>query len=284
MAFSHTVIDPRVTATFKPDHEAEYANQIEIQGTYLSWVVPGPRRPKKPPKKRGRVSTFSRAARLRMICLFNRLDWERIKNVLFLTMTYPDDVECENKTVFRRHRAEFWRKLEAYMGRQVCALWRQEWKPRKTGCRKDAFMPHMHYLILREQFISIEEITEMWKRTLGVQQAVCWIEQVESVQQARKYVAKYCAKESVNVPLSLLHTDAPAGGRQWGVNRKELLPMAEIFNLEGSEDDQLASLRDYLLAGREAVNEFGSRSFKVLGPLAVIARGILFDGTIDNQP
>lgn len=226
---------------------------------------------------------FSKAARLRMITLFNRLDPDSFTKVLFLTLTIPDTVDVSDLRRGKVHRAEFHRRLEHHQQDAVCGVWRQEWEKRKSGQLLGEYRPHYHIVILNQKWIDKEVIRDAWQQTLRVDYARTEIKEGKSKKNTLAYVAKYAAKVSEIVPLSLLHNGEQKGAKLWGTFRKEHLPFAEAFTYECAETNEIASLRDYVLDGQNPVNQWGNKSFKKFGTKAIEAREILFGSGLADQ-
>lgn len=95
--------------------------------------------------KRGRIATFSRASRRRMMLFLAKVRLADDNLPLFGTTTYPD--------LFPEEAAKFKRDLQAFLHRlkrrfpDGGILWRLEFKLRKSGENMGKLAPHFHWLL-----------------------------------------------------------------------------------------------------------------------------------------
>ena len=95
--------------------------------------------------KRGRIATFSRASRRRMMLFLAKVRLAEDNLPLFGTTTYPD--------LFPEETAKFKRDLQAFLHRlkrrfpEAGILWRLEFKQRKSGENIGKLAPHFHWLL-----------------------------------------------------------------------------------------------------------------------------------------
>jgi hypothetical protein len=95
--------------------------------------------------KRGRIATFSRASRRRMMLFLAKVRLAEDSLPLFGTTTYPD--------MFPEDAAKFKRDLQAFLHRlkrrfpEAGILWRLEFKQRKSGENIGKLAPHFHWLL-----------------------------------------------------------------------------------------------------------------------------------------
>ena len=195
---------------------------------------------------RGGVSTFSAKSRKRMLETIASLDEERIRVVIFLTLTYPDDAlpVTEQSSI---HLKNFLKRLKRRFP-EASALWRREWEDRKSGDFVGRMCPHFHFLFFNLPFIHHTEVNAHWRAVLGyagyirteIRMAATW-------RQAFAYVAKYMAKTpqppEAAAGCSLVYApywaaeeeqppdDAPPAfvstGRHWGVFNRSRLPLSK---------------------------------------------------------
>lgn len=236
-----------------------------------------------PGDKRGAITDFSPAARLRMMKHFHRIDYTNLPKPIFMTLTYPDDratPELPERNLHRQHMA---RRLEAATGKPIMCAWRIEWKMRLSGKLTDHVCPHWHWLILGHRFIDKDLVNRLWKKTIDWTD-YCRTETkaVDNSQVIPMYMAKYISKDCV--PLSLVndayHTKL---GRQFGWLRKDEIPLCPKHHyrrLSKAQVDALMSLADETLPWYD--ERFG-RSFTTLGEVSQdflrIINGEVLDGT-----
>lgn len=96
----------------------------------------------KPPAKRGKIKAFSRGSRTRLLKTGGRL--QKGKLPVFTTLTYPDDFPVT---------PERWRRDLAALRRRIIrqwpeagAIWKKEFKRRKSGVNARKVAPHYHQL------------------------------------------------------------------------------------------------------------------------------------------
>ncbi len=105
-----------------------------------------PEQGEKPDKsKRGRINSFSRQSRRRMMLFLAKVRLTEDNLPLFGTTTYPD--------IFPEETAKFKRDLQAFLHRlkrrfpDGGILWRLEFKRRKSGENVGKIAPHFHWLL-----------------------------------------------------------------------------------------------------------------------------------------
>lgn len=181
------------------------------------------------PGKRKEIQGFTPSARLRMLRTVAQINWDDVKDSLFITLTYPD--EYLRATSHERNQDRHWwfRSIENYLERKVGALWRLEWVPRKSGARSGQWEAHVHLIVFGVRYIPYQEVNRAWRVALG---AVGYVRtEVKRIQGGRdvaKYVSKYCSKKAE--ASSLVNTSyLNAPGRHWGIHRRELIPFADRF-------------------------------------------------------
>jgi hypothetical protein len=182
---------------------------------------------------RGKVTEFSKGARLRMIqemaSLIEYPNW-------WQDLTFPDCV-LENKTVEERSRfssavlARFKRRLESMpIFSKAWGHWRREWVNRKSGCLKGESCPHFHSLIGIPEGLPVsfevvgqvlahlwvdcicseQSITEEWRtKSVKVSTNRKSFRRLENQKMAQVYVSKYVAKVEEG-------SEDGSRGRYWG--------------------------------------------------------------------
>lgn len=142
---------------------------------------------------RGGVSEFSAKSRKRMLETMACLDNDRLRAVVFVTLTYPDDAPpfAEQTSV---HLKNFLKRLKRRFP-EASAIWRREWEDRKSGDHVGQMYPHFHFLFFNLPFVHHAEVNAHWREVLGYTGYLrTEIKMVRSWRQAFSYVAKYMAK------------------------------------------------------------------------------------------
>jgi hypothetical protein len=177
-------------------------------------------KPPPPTARRGKVTTFSKRSRKRLITLMKQLAPRgRVK---FITLTYQAIPSTKDAKKNLRAFIERLRRINP----GVSGIWRIEYQQRGAA--------HFHMLLFDLPYIPKEKIQEMWGQIINESTPFTRIEQVRSKRHAMSYVSKYIAKLSapaepenetedgsgfISVPY--LHA-----GRWWGFINKDLLPYA----------------------------------------------------------
>lgn len=161
--------------------------------------------------KRGAITRFSSASRLRLQKLLASFHRERFAGALFLTLTYPDDFPDMRRV--KRDLDVFLKRLRRKFP-AVGGIWRLELVDRKTGNNAGKYAPHLHLLVFGVEFISFEWLAETWFQVVGSGDmkhlgAGTSVERIRSYRHACFYVSKYLAK----VGDEVLFDDI---GRFWG--------------------------------------------------------------------
>lgn len=182
--------------------------------------------------KRGKVKPFTRASRLRFMRLLAAVLRDHLP--LFVTLTYPDIFPDE----LERLQADFKRFRARLAGQGGAAIWRREWKIRKSGARVGQVAPHYHLLLwgmTRRE--ALEFLPGAWyescgRLTLDHKKAGTSVEVARSWRQVTGYTSKYLAKaEDREITTRMDDRDC---GRSWGVINREAIPWAAEITLEVS--------------------------------------------------
>lgn len=186
--------------------------------------------------KRGKIVGFSRASRKRLIEFMAsaRTDGQ----LLFLTLTYPDEFPIGDVATWNAHMEAFRRRFERRYGGNYAGLWRQELKTRKSGENQGKVAPHCHMMIDTgipgTPDITVEKVDsygglvdkttsplsrefeawalQAWSEIVGSNderhaQRGAFAVAIRNRRHAYKYISKYVAKED---------DDDYAIGRRWG--------------------------------------------------------------------
>lgn len=188
---------------------------------------------------RGKIQTFSKSSRKRMIKTFAALE-EMPK--FALTLTFADDT-MSGKSI--TERAEFSTKTFRYLTQWInnhtefWAIWKREWEERKSGVLQGELCPHYHLLIggawdgseneltangfcgpWEKSYIGqARKILTEWVRFTGTEdpaalhvamheKSYAWL---DNARHANKYISKYMAK-LLDYDLS----EEESLGRFWG--------------------------------------------------------------------
>lgn len=113
------------------------------------------------PAKRGKIKGFSRASRSRLLKAVGRLKQNELP--VFVTLTYPDDFPVTPKR-WRRDLAALWRRIRRQWP-EAAAIWKKEFKRRKSGVNVGKVAPHYHKLLWMPEWVAngIEDWISHWK-------------------------------------------------------------------------------------------------------------------------
>lgn len=187
--------------------------------------------------KRGKVSKFSAKSRNRLMRTLAEV--ERNNLPCFVTLTYPA-VYSDDPKVWKRHLDTFIKRL-ARKFPKVCGVWKLEPQEREA--------PHFHILIWGGILWDLQMfVPQAWYEVVGSgdENHLAWhwgmlgngnkhcVQPVESQRGVFWYASKYMSKEVSNWD---------AGGRWWGVFKRELLPLGQVVNVEVTEDKAIEFIR-----------------------------------------
>lgn len=225
--------------------------------------------------KRGEITDFSKASRLRLLKKIATLDWSEAGPALFCTVTYPNRSKLLKAEEINTHLHLFRRAIEKITEKKLCILWRVEWVERKRGKHKGFIYPHLHFIFFRTNFIAWQEIRAAWKRAIGeIGYVRTDVERIENLRKCGYYVSKYCAKEGLSL-VNAAYLDSVHMGRQWGLLRPELYPSCE----ERTTRIELGELHDLIRAlsiqCRPVVAEMPD-SYTLLGPSAHVVSQLVW--------
>lgn len=202
-----------------------------------------------------------------MLKTVSRIAWQYLKAGLFVTLTFPDEVLPMD--AYRRNQARyvFFRSLEAYLGRNVSALWRIEWPARKSGKFLGSCCPHFHLIIFSVPFIPYGKVRSWWRQAIGYGDGPLDTK-VQSLSDKRHhavYVAKYAAKppELYLDSLSKINID----GRHWGIHRRPEVPWCETVTYDGLNDQQIERLKQVGYDNFRWYGEYAELGFSAFGIL-----------------
>lgn len=177
--------------------------------------------------KRGSITQWTSASRLRWMRLLAKVQWSTLPQPLWITLTYhgPDGYWPADPY---RHLHQWLQTIQSNHG-PMHYVWRLQWQARGA--------PHFHLVLwppnssnffckrayrqsLAYSWHEIADPTSKPHRTYGAK-----IEPLESYRHAARYIARYVAKESSQ-------DVATGSARRWGHSRN--LPVANALVLESS--------------------------------------------------
>ena len=228
-------------------HLSKKRGRIEIcaNGNLVKCQLPGIKPVGKRGANRGRVQGFSRKSRLNMMRTVSRLDSAR--KPLFFTLTYPDEFEnnLDGHEIKEVHLKKFWKRL-IYHSLEVSAIWKLEYKERKSGKHVGKLYPHFHLLVWGLYDVDIEIIREFvrnaWWEVCGElsrqhYDAGTRVERLRSYRGTMSYIAKYMGKmEGNNLKV----------GRWWGIMGRGNLPLAEVIVIDFLRKEDYERVIDFM--------------------------------------
>jgi hypothetical protein len=240
---------------------------------------------KKPPpiKEKGScITEFSPAARLRLLKFTATIDFKSIGKSLFLTLTYPDSVDWSDYTVRQQHKQLFLRKLEDYLGKQVCGLWRTEWMVRESGECVGEIAPHFHLLLFNVRWVPWQSVRSWWASVIHHEGYVrTEIRRARGARACGHYVSKYVAK--VPSDRSLVNDlNQGATGKHYGYVRPRSIPRASKQEITDPSPERIRFLWRYAIAAMPWAQIQCGESFTLLGRSAIAARRAMSDLGLDG--
>jgi hypothetical protein len=103
--------------------------------------------------KRGKIKGFSRGSRGRLLKTVGRLRQDVLP--VFVTLTYPDDFPVTPER-WQRDLAALWRRIKRQWP-EAAAIWKKEFKRRKSGVNAGKVAPHYHMMLWAAQLVAQEE-------------------------------------------------------------------------------------------------------------------------------
>ncbi len=217
-----------------------------------------------------------------MLKLIASLDWDRLKPALFITLTFPDAIVKNDCVSLTKWRAEFFRRMEKWAGKQVAAIWRLEWQVRKSGERCGQLMPHFHLIVFGVDYVHYSAVNEWWGKTLKYDGYLrTEVQGMTNERQLGYYVSKYAAKVSSSLVISTYLQIPP--GRKWGVVRKNLLPFFELKTMRVCLDEVTNMAKERVEEEKPGWIRDEDSGFVLMGTLAAEIGRILFvDHDLEN--
>jgi len=192
--------------------------------------------------KRGKISGFSRSAGRRMQRKMARIDREKMRLPLFVTLTYPAEFPSELKTS-KIHLHRFVERL-VYRWSDSAIVWRLE--PQRRGA------PHFHMMIYGVSYADLRSfVPQAWFEIAGGGDPnhLLWhlgklgnqhcVTRVKSWRGVRSYVSKYMTK-----PCDCEGWDNP--GRFWGIYNRDAMQWSPVALYDGLTRQQVVNLMRYM--------------------------------------
>jgi hypothetical protein len=215
--------------------------------------------------KRGVISGRSAASRRRLLDTLHSVNREAYNGAMFVTLTYPDEVEPIPEKVHRDLDCFSARLGRLYPGAAV--IWSQESKPRKSGEHVGKVYYHYHLITFGVTVLDPAWVSRAWFEIVNSGEAKhlaagTRVEMLRDSKQGIAYVAKYLSKEeSAETALPQLLAVASSfsfnvtwmwwqayvtatTGRTWGAFGRENLPIAFAYAI--LTDELFYSLRRQL--------------------------------------
>lgn len=193
--------------------------------------------------KRGCISRFSEAARLRMLRWVASVNWRRMTRGHFFSFGYADDVAHNTKEQRKRHIYEFHRDMEIYLGREIPLSWRIEWEPRKSGRFVGEILPHWHMIVAGTSFLDYRKLRASWCRITRTKQVPNMrFDRLKNGDAVSMYIAKYAAKSEDALLLGNL-SYGNITGKHYGYRRRNGFPMCKKTTFRDLTPDVVKRLR-----------------------------------------
>lgn len=252
-------------------------NEIHIQGKIIKFHRTPLTADLPKPAKRGQIKGYSPGSRRRLLDCIARLDWQRLNDGMFVTLTYPDEVAAVDMATATMQRTHFIRYVEKHLSEKTLMLWRKEHQRRKSGENKGISVQHFHLCIFTAKRIECWRINDWWKRSIQ------WPWNVQTHRKvltsgihAAFYFAKYLTVEKPQGILEYVsYLTKP--GRAWGWHRKELRPFLPHHSFVGITDEQWDSIMEQVLVYKPKAVTFGMESFTILGKDADDAAKVIYE-------
>ena len=180
--------------------------------------------------KRGDISTMSRASRRRLMYFLGTIKRDTTPD--FVTLTYPGSYEYDARTS-KKHLEAMRRRLERA---GMAAIWRLEYKVRRSGASEGESVPHYHLILWRNtaEYCCIRclrrWVARAWHEIAGGgdvdhAKAGTSVEVMRSWRGVMWYASKYICKVDVS--------SLPKGvGRMWGIINESILPVSAMTETE----------------------------------------------------
>ena len=181
--------------------------------------------------KRGPISGRSAQSRRRLLDTLHSVNKDAYFAALFLTLTYPDDIEPQPEKVHRDLDCLAERLRRRFPG--MSAVWSQEPKARKSGAHVGKVYFHYHLIVFGVERVDKDWLSKVWFDVVGSGnsahlRAGTQVQRLVSMKEGIGYVAKYLSKEQLD---ELEAAGFDRTGRTWGVFGRENLPVSIVYAL-----------------------------------------------------
>lgn len=194
------------------------------QGNFVEIRTTAKKRGRRYGGTRGRIKTFSRAARLRLLATINKIDWRIGKFPVMITLTYPDGYIGRKMADRTNDRENFISRVERYLGVNVTGIWRIEWQQRKSGARQGIPACHIHIVLTDLPWLHYSIVNDFWRQVIGYKGKHLSTDiRAKPGVSGAMYAVKYCAKPAVSCSL-VISAYLRMTGRHYGFVRKKNLP------------------------------------------------------------
>lgn len=172
--------------------------------------------------ERGKVTCFSKGSRRRM--MYRMAEIRRDVVPVFVTLTYPDEFPCDLE-LWTSHMQRLRMRI---IRKGWSAVWRREFKIRKSGRNVGEVAPHYHLLVWGTDCQELRRwISTAWWECCGQisddhLRAGTKVEILRSWRGVISYVSKYMAKVEEYPP------DLDSVGRAWGIINSKEIPWASV--------------------------------------------------------
>ncbi len=178
--------------------------------------------------KRGAIAGRSAQSRRRLLDKLHSVKRAAFNGALFVTLTYPDEVDPKPEKV-HRDLGCFERRLRRLYPKSS-AVWGDEPKKRKSGAHVGKVYFHYHVIVFGVGFLERAWLSRVWFEIVGSGNpahlaAGTQVQMLRSAKQGIAYVAKYLSKQQLQ-EMGLDKT-----GRTWGVFGRENLPVSFAYAL-----------------------------------------------------
>jgi len=226
-----------------------------------------------PSRSGTQINDISPTARFRLLKAIARVDWTKVTDGCFVTLTYPDEQANGAYKQMTSHRHQIIRHIEKDAGKHVPMLWRKEWKPRLTGKHVGIMAPHFHIAVLGGTPVHDVDVNRWWTRIIGATRHVqTKVVPCQNGKHAALYMAKYLTKQ--DALSSILDNAAYLNitGRAWGWHRKAILPLFPIEEIAFISDDEFMAIKRYarIVTGRTGPD--CTEGLTVIGPMTKLIR------------
>jgi hypothetical protein len=145
------------------------------------------------------------------------------------------------------------------------ALWRTEWKARKSGDLVGQVVPHHHFVLLGVPFICQHQLRAWWGRRLAWDGPLATdVQGLTEIGNVASYVAKYAAKQESSSLDNGAYLNISTG-RCWGLSRRSMVPMCRQSRQDGLSEQQVYDLGQVVKERLKLPPAASLKTYTVLG-------------------